>query len=90
MVYRNPEKQEMTETLKSNKEFAKLTQVKESRQNTFNIVSHQGPPRRIEAMLTAQKAERIYRMRITSMHHYYMMMNILLLELENQKKYVIK
>ena len=57
MVYRNPEKQEMTETLKSNKEFAKLTQVKESRQNTFNIVSHQGPPRRIEAMLTAQKAE---------------------------------
>jgi hypothetical protein len=47
----------MAVTAKLDKETAKLRQVKEATENTFNIVSHQGPPRRIETMLAAQKTK---------------------------------
>jgi hypothetical protein len=56
-VYRNPEKQEMAVTRKRDKEFAKLNQVQQMTANSFNIISHQGPPRRIETMIAAQKSK---------------------------------
>lgn len=44
-------------TQKLNKEQAKITQVQEDRARTFNIISHQGPPRRIETIIMAQKTK---------------------------------
>jgi hypothetical protein len=56
-AYRNPEKEDMRATIKLEKETAKLNKVKQLQANTFNIVSHQGPPRKVEALVEANKTK---------------------------------
>lgn len=49
----------MVLTRKADKETAKIAKVNELQATTFNIVSHQGPPRKVEAMLAEQKTKQV-------------------------------
>lgn len=47
----------MAVTKKLDKETAKINRVNDAVSNTFNIVSHQGPPRKVETLIMEQKTK---------------------------------